>query len=395
MEPPVANFTVNRTFGFRPMTVQFTDTSTGSPPLNYSWDFGDTATSHEQNPVHTFTEAGSYQVSLTVSNSAGNDTWFADQPIDVLGPIGGDKGYYLVHCNVDGASVFLDDYYKGMTQNGSLLIQVYTTATPYFSYTVEKDGYQTFTAPITQHPAKGQTVDLYANLTPAAGKGSLYVTSYPTGATILINGTDRGMTNKLVSNVSAGVRNLTLVKPGYQPYTLLVMVPAGGTKILAPITLTKGGPSPDSTGTLYVTSYPSNATILINGTDSGRTNQFVYNVPAGIRNLTLTKAGYLPYTTAVNVPASGTKVLPPITLQKGEGPVDGMGTLYVASYATNATILINGTDFGKTNQFVYNVPAGNRNLTLTKTGYRPYTMLVTVPAGGMKILPPITLSPLS
>ncbi len=53
---------------------------------------------------------------------------------------------------------------------------------------------------------------------------------------------------------------------------------------------------------------------------------------------------------------------------------------------------INGTDYGKTNRFVYGVPAGVRNLTLTRTGYQPYTLLVTVPAGGTKVLAPITLT---
>jgi signal transduction histidine kinase len=36
----------------------------------------------------------------------------------VIGPIGGDKGWYRVHCNVDGAAVFLDDYFKGLIENG-------------------------------------------------------------------------------------------------------------------------------------------------------------------------------------------------------------------------------------------------------------------------------------
>ena len=70
------------------------------------------------------------------------------------------------------------------------------------------------------------------------------------------------------------------------------------------------------------------------------------------------------------------------------------GTLYVASYPSNATILINGTDYGRTNQFVYNVPAGIRNLTLTKGGYVSTTVLIDVPAGGTKVLAPITLSPI-
>jgi TolB protein len=147
-----------------------------------------------------------------------------------------------------------------------------------------------------------------------SNNGSLYVASYPTGATILIDGTNRGTTGHLVSNVPAGNRNLTLTKDGYQPYTTVVNVPANDVKALAPITLVKGGPSPTGTGTLYITSYPTNATILINGTDYGTTNKFVSNVPAGNQNLTLTKAGYQPYTTTVNVPVGDMKVLAPFIL---------------------------------------------------------------------------------
>lgn len=168
LEPPVANFTVNTTFGFRPLTVQFTDTSTGSSPLNYTWDFDDQTSSDEQNPVHTYTDAGSYQVTLTVSNSAGNDTKTADEPIVVMGPIGGNKGYFLVHCNVDGARVFFNDDFKGVIENGTLNVMVYTTATPYTTFSVEKDGYQLFRAPITEYPAKDQTVDLYVELIPSS-----------------------------------------------------------------------------------------------------------------------------------------------------------------------------------------------------------------------------------
>ena len=153
-------------------------------------------------------------------------------------------------------------------------------------------------------------------------------------------------------------------------------------------------PEPSETGSLYVASYPSGATILINGTERGQTNQVVSGVTAGMHNLTLVKDGYQPYTTMVRIPANDVKVLPPITLSKGGPSPAGTGTLYIASYPTNATILINGTSYGKTNQFVRNVPAGNQNLTLTRDGYKPYTTTVTVPAGGLKVLAPVTLSPI-
>jgi PKD repeat protein/type II secretory pathway component GspD/PulD (secretin) len=71
--PPTANFTANITGGSVPLTVQFTDTSTGDP-TSWLWIFGDGATSTDQNSVHTYMASGTYNVSLTVSNSAGSGT---------------------------------------------------------------------------------------------------------------------------------------------------------------------------------------------------------------------------------------------------------------------------------------------------------------------------------
>ena len=155
------------------------------------------------------------------------------------------------------------------------------------------------------------------------------------------------------------------------------------------------GPGDNQTaaqGSLYVASYPSNATILINGTERGQTDQAVTNVTAGNVNLTLVKDGYQPYTTIVSVPADDVKVLAPITLVKGGGASGSTGSLYVASLPINATIFIDSVDFGKTNKFVTSVPSGNRTLILTKNGYEPYSGTVTVPAGGLKVLAPVTLS---
>jgi PKD repeat protein len=70
---PVAYFTANSTSGTAPLSVSFTDTSTGSPTA-WAWSFGDGYTSAEQNPAHTYASDGSYQVNLTVSNAAGSDT---------------------------------------------------------------------------------------------------------------------------------------------------------------------------------------------------------------------------------------------------------------------------------------------------------------------------------
>jgi len=68
-----ANFTATPTYGKAPLTVTFTDTSDASP-TKWNWDFGDGTTSTVQNPQHTYTTAGSYNVSLRAWNDLGSDT---------------------------------------------------------------------------------------------------------------------------------------------------------------------------------------------------------------------------------------------------------------------------------------------------------------------------------
>jgi len=69
---PAANFTANVTAGPAPLTVQFTDLSTGNPTA-WLWGFGDGSTSTEQHPIHTYTAAGTYTVSLTVTGAGGSN----------------------------------------------------------------------------------------------------------------------------------------------------------------------------------------------------------------------------------------------------------------------------------------------------------------------------------
>ncbi|MDR2855334.1 MAG: PKD domain-containing protein, partial [Methanomicrobiales archaeon] len=71
--PPIADFAGVPQSGIIPLTVSFTDL-TLNEPTSWYWDFGDGASSTEQNPIYTYIEPGIYTVSLTATNSAGSDT---------------------------------------------------------------------------------------------------------------------------------------------------------------------------------------------------------------------------------------------------------------------------------------------------------------------------------
>ncbi|MCO5382284.1 MAG: PGF-pre-PGF domain-containing protein [Methanosarcina barkeri] len=77
---PVADFDADTTSGSAPLSVQFTDLSQNAN--EWKWDFGDGANSTEQNPMHNYSTAGTYNVNLTVSNE--NETASKIDTINVL-----------------------------------------------------------------------------------------------------------------------------------------------------------------------------------------------------------------------------------------------------------------------------------------------------------------------
>lgn len=83
-EPKLAKFSQDVTKGSLPLTVQFTDSSTGEPSF-YHWDFGDGETSAEINPVHTYTRDGMYNVSLTVGDDYGEHALMKEDLISIAG----------------------------------------------------------------------------------------------------------------------------------------------------------------------------------------------------------------------------------------------------------------------------------------------------------------------
>ena len=98
---PTANFTASATTGFAPVTIQFTDTSAAgtSPITAWSWDFDNDGTpdSTNQNPAYTFTLAGLYTVSLTVTTDVGSDTRAALGYVDIDPGVGPTASFNVSH----------------------------------------------------------------------------------------------------------------------------------------------------------------------------------------------------------------------------------------------------------------------------------------------------------
>ncbi len=83
-QPPTANFTSSCSA----LSCNFTSTSSDPDGsiASYSWTFGDGGTSTAQNPSHSYTAAGSYTVSLRVTDNQGAQSTTTSKTVTVTAP---------------------------------------------------------------------------------------------------------------------------------------------------------------------------------------------------------------------------------------------------------------------------------------------------------------------
>ncbi|MEI8053660.1 MAG: PKD domain-containing protein [Bacteroidota bacterium] len=88
-DKPVASFVNSSTANCgAPLTINFTDQSTGTGNLSYSWSFGDGTTSTDQNPSHTYITTGNFSPKLIVYNQSGcSDTIIRTNAINIANNI--------------------------------------------------------------------------------------------------------------------------------------------------------------------------------------------------------------------------------------------------------------------------------------------------------------------
>jgi len=109
------NFSADTTKGDAPLTVKFTDESSGIITAR-EWDFGDGNTSTETNPTHVYTQPGEYAVSLKTSNEYMSDTEEKENYIDVLDPDAVEAKFsHMVSDTNNFVAIFTDESVGNIT----------------------------------------------------------------------------------------------------------------------------------------------------------------------------------------------------------------------------------------------------------------------------------------
>lgn len=278
--------------------------------------------------TYTVSKDGYYDVTGDINYVPGGEANLEITVTLTPKPAGSGKGWFTVYCNIEGATVAFNGVTKGTIAGGSFTQEVSTTGTPYTSYTVSKTGYVTHSGSISEMPADGQTVSLYATLSPVptpvptligGDTGFYQVTCNVNGASVYFDSSYQGQIsgNSLTVPVyltGTPYKTYRVEKSGY--VTASGSMPALPTKdrtttfhvTLVPVTTQTPTPVPTTEaplgsehGWIAVHTNVDGATVTLAGYDMGTTKNGVLKIRVSTTGtpystFTVSKPGYVTVT---------------------------------------------------------------------------------------------------
>jgi len=230
--------------------------------------------------------------------------------------------------------------------------------------------------------------------TPTTGMGSIDIRA-PPGLTIKMDGMPIGATPSILNGVNVGLRAIELKSDNYYSWSEDVGVSEGTTVIVNanPITFPK-------TGSISVTSSPSGYPIIINGANTGIiTPGTVTGLTTGLQIVELRPPGYNNWKRSVTVYPGKTEMLVADLVSPGAPatpatPVPaGTGSLRATSIPAGANVNVGDRYYGITPVTIPDLATGSHQVTISLTGYEPWSSTVSITAGETLDLAP-TLNPL-
>ncbi len=239
--------------------------------------------------------------------------------------------------------------------------------------TISRDGYQPFSSVVEVTP--GSTATVSVTLVPVTSGGALTVTSFPPGAAIILNDIAMGTTPARFAALSPGSYTVRLILPGFSPYRGTVEITAGRESQVNS-TLVRQVPV---TGSLRVSSTPPGGVVSVDVKKRGVTPITVRDLSPGSHPLRVAVPGYLDWIGFVDISAGRTTSLH--TTLSPKVTTTGTGTIRITSDPSGASVVIDHQERGNTPLLVQNLAGSGYEVTISKPGYDPVTMMATVSPG--------------
>jgi TonB family protein len=130
--------------------------------------------------------------------------------------------------------------------------------------------------------------------------GALHVESQPSGATVTVDGDDRGVTPADLAGLALGAHEVKVDLKGYGPATQGVQLSTDAPRAEVKVTLTR---TPAATGGAEIASEPAGATVRMDGVAVGQTPYSDSRLKTGSHRVEISKEGFEPWSGTVSVQA--------------------------------------------------------------------------------------------
>lgn len=202
------------------------------------------------------------------------------------------------------------------------------------------------------------------------------ITSQPEGATVIIDGKDRGTTPLPLFDLAPGRHHLKYRMAGYVERDRFF-----NTQEAQGSYLEKNEVLEEEKGLLLLKTEPEGCDIQIDGVSVGRTPRLITHLPVnGTYNVRLRKAGYQDQ--AIKVKFEGRK-----PLVREENLVLASGTIDISSEPAGAEVTVNGIVKGQTPLRVTEVPRGRATVKFRLDGFAEEVRELAINAGDVQMLP--------
>lgn len=281
-----------------------------------------------------------------------------------------EKGLILIKTSPSGADV----KYNGISLGNTPLLVTTLPSGQTHVFELALNGYQTRRIDI---PLEGRTpVVREENL--ALDSGTVDCKTDPPGATVTVNGVERGTTPVTLTHIPKGLAAITVKLAGYREETRELRLTPGDRQTLA-LTL-KALPA-----RLNVVSVPEQARVFLDNDYQGKTPVTISSVTPGTHELRVELAGHAPVTRTVTL-ASGTEGTEEFKMSSV------LGRLEVSTKPAGAKILVDGRAVGSTRAqgdarrsqilALENIAAGEHSVMAHLDGYQDVARKVVIKPNG-------------
>ncbi len=192
------------------------------------------------------------------------------------------------------------------------------------------------------------------------------IDSVPSGAQIEVDGKPAGVTPTKLE-LDAGIRRVQITSPGLRVWNSSVVVNAGVAQTIGPVALGAAD------ARVTVRSVPAGAQVTTGGTFRGLTPVTIELSPGASHAVTVTRAGYAPWTREVLAEAGKESAL---DARLAALLVD----VRIEGTPADAEVFVNGQARGKA-PVALQLPAARHHIEVRKEGYSPYVADVALAPG--------------